>query len=360
MRTLFTSSGPTGKYQKKRVGGAVSLRGTTILIANTTKFVNSGLTGRLLSSVRKVRIVNFSGMGSCCSIHLGRCHLGRLSRCRKFAFVGTSLTSGSTMGSMFRRCHPAIIIGLTTRTNIQCSVARPSTCVRSGLVNFCGVLRTYHRRPISRLICTSDSSMCKSGGGIPCSASSGMSGPIDLCTTAGGSSRLLTRTCSGLCSVPSANLHFFAICKPTKHPSVTCFNFAGGLHTKRAVGVFGCNGYQHSFACISSVIRNVLHIVRNTPSGRAKRSNLPIPPCTICGVNGKRPRGLLRFIAVLRRRLLQTGILPTSCSFRSRGRLIPVRPNSIPIACTSATTLRHSFNCGPSAPLHRNLHQFTR
>lgn len=340
---------------------AIALSGGAVLIANTTNFVNSGLIGEVCRRTPSTAIVNVSGVGTCCSITLGRFHLGRLTGCPAFAFMGNGVTSGTLVARLFRGCGPTIIIGLTTRTNIHCSVAGPSTCIRSGLINFFGVLRTYHRyRDLRRLICTSSSDICNSGGGIPCDASSGISGPISLCTTAGGSGRLVTRTCSGLCGVPSANLHFFAMCNPTKHPSVTCFNFAGGLIGNRAVGVFGCNGYGHSFACISSVIRNIIHIVGGTPSGGGNRSNLPVPPCTICGVNGRGPRGLLSFIRVLDRRLMETGILLRSCSFRTRGRLIPVRPNSIPIACTSADTLRHSFKCGPDASLEANLQGFTR
>lgn len=196
-------------------------------MAKTTNFVNSCAMGTLMT--RNYRIIKLSGVGSCCSMRLGCSHLtsanvtGRSVRgsvllpdtgCPSCHFVGVSLASHRKLAGLFGSRRFSVIIGLTTRTNIHCSVRGPCTCVRSGIINFLGLLRYYQRCPMGRLICTDSDDVCKLGSGIPCTRASGTSSPIDLCTTAGGSGRLVTRTCDGLCDVPAANIHFFAMCKP--------------------------------------------------------------------------------------------------------------------------------------------------
>lgn len=161
----------------------------------------------------------------------------------------------------------------------------------------------------------------------------------------GGSSRLVTCACDRLCKVPTAKLHFFAICKPCKHPSVTCFGFTGGVHGKRPVRVCGRNSVCHSFACISSVIANVRGVLYGPP-GRGRLNS----HCGVCGVNGRGPRRLVRFVRILRGTL----------NGATRGRCLPVRPNSICRACTSIDRLRHSFSFGPRAPVRSKLKGFTR
>lgn len=175
--------------------------------------------------------MNLSYVGSCCSIHLGCNHLRRYKlpidrtsyscntafRDALFpgcGFVHLNVRSGRRLFELFRRRGFSGIVGLTTRTKIQCSVDGPCTCVRDGLRNFLGVLRTYQCCKMGRLVFTSSDSICNVGAGIPFDRSSGISAPIDLCTTDGGSGRLVTRTCDGLCNFTISNLHCFAICNP--------------------------------------------------------------------------------------------------------------------------------------------------
>lgn len=135
-------------------------------------------------------------------------------RCRGFHFVQVGLRSERTVRSLFTGRGFSMMMGLTTRTKMQCSVRGPCVCMRDGISNFLGVLRKYHRYGVGRLMCTDSDDMCKLGAGIPFSRVSNVTRPIDLCTTAGGVGRLVTRACDCLCSVPAAKLHFFAMCNP--------------------------------------------------------------------------------------------------------------------------------------------------
>lgn len=176
-----------------------------------TNFVNCRLTCQLLSSKRQ--ICNVSGLGSCCSIQLGRTQLDHLVAFSQFRFSRLSVDSNPELVTLFHRRAFSQIIRLTTRTKIHCSLHGPRTCISDGLIKFTGVLRNYHSH-ISRLVCTSSDSICKTGGGIPFTMDSHISCPVSFCTTAGGSGRLVTCTCDRLCSLPIAKLHFFAICNP--------------------------------------------------------------------------------------------------------------------------------------------------
>lgn len=106
------------------------------------------------------------------------------------------------------------MVGLTTRTNMHCDLHGPCTCVRDGMVKFVGVLRYYHLGGVRRLICTDSDDVCKLGSETPFDRSSRMVRPMDVCTTAGGDGRLVTRTCNGLCKLGAAKLHCFAMCNP--------------------------------------------------------------------------------------------------------------------------------------------------
>lgn len=68
-------------------------------------------------------------------------------------------------------------------------------------------------------------------------------------------------------------------------------------------------------------------------------------PCGVCGVNGSRPMGLVSFVGAVRRIV--------KCS--TGGVFLPVRPNSICRACTSAAALRRRLGFGPGAPVRRKI-----
>lgn len=183
-----------------------------VLIANATKFVNSHITRQLLSHNR--HIIKVSGLGSCCSIDLGRTHLRHLTNQDNCSRIRLSITSHTKVRKLFRSTHPSQIVRLTTRTKMQCTTRGPRICISDGIANFLRILRNTQQLNIQRLIFTSADSICNTGAGLPFSRRRPARRPLALCSTAGGTGRSVTRTCTGLRKLPYANLQFFAICNP--------------------------------------------------------------------------------------------------------------------------------------------------
>lgn len=104
--------------------------------------------------------------------------------------------------------------------------------------------------------------------------------------------------------------------------------------------MFGGKRVHHSFACVSSVVTNLVGVV-------TRPSTSPVPFC-VCGVKGSTPMRLVSFVSIVR----------GATNGATVGRVVNVRPKSIMYACTSANQLRGSFNCGPSASVRRKVRGF--
>lgn len=110
------------------------------LMANTTKFVNTGCLGCVLTGRSSVHMIILSTLA--CTKGLNAV-TGSVSG-RHYFFIGKSVYSHSLTSQLFTRCGFSCIIGFTTRDRISHDVRGPRLFLVAGVLNARGLLSTTH------------------------------------------------------------------------------------------------------------------------------------------------------------------------------------------------------------------------
>lgn len=321
-----------------RRGAAVRVSLAGILIANKTKFVNSGLYRCLLTrSCSMVYLSGFSANGP-------RGVFPFLRQCPGgFGLVMKSVQGLGSYGGTMRGM--SCIVRRKTLNSIPHSVGSPVAAGRAGVSKFLGVLATTHSTGMGHFVCTTDSSACKSDRSLP-GMRSIVNGPLSPCTVAGCMGRLCTSIFTGACKVRYVNLQCFGIFNHHRSPFKTCTTivplFIGGFVTRRDPIVGKSNRCDHSFACVSGIVRVGVLTVAAAGPGTAGR---------MCGATFKRHAALGRLINCLGRFLDRFSPRVTGIGVvRNPGHL-----KSVPRSLTYVSGTGSLLNCGPRCDVHSNL-----
>lgn len=309
-----------------------------MLIAKKTNFVNSGLYRCLLT--RGCRIMYLSGF----TAKGVRGLLPLLGRCPSaFGLVMNSVHGFSSYRGTIMKI--GCVLRRTTLNSMPHSVGSPTAAGTIGVDNFLGVLVTTHSTKIGHFVCTTDSSACKSDRSLP-GIRSIVNEPLSPCTMAGCIGRLCTSMFTHACKVRYVNLHCFGMFKHHRSPFNTCTTivplFIGGLVTRRDPVVGNSNRCDHSFACVSGMVRvGVLTVAAAGPSTIGR----------ICGATFKREAALGRLIGCLGRCLDRFSPGVTSIRVLRN----PGQRNSVPRSLTYVSGTEGLLNCVPRCDVHSNL-----
>lgn len=110
------------------------------LMANTTKFVNTGCLGCVLTGRDSVGIMILSTLA--CTKGL-KAVTGSVSG-RHYFFIGNSVYSHRLTSHLFNRCGFSCMIGFTTRDRMSHDVRGPRLFLVAGVLKARGLLSTTH------------------------------------------------------------------------------------------------------------------------------------------------------------------------------------------------------------------------
>ena len=97
-----------------------------------------------------------------------------------------------------------------------------------------------------------------------------------------------------------------------------------------------------------------------SPERKEGLDGLPVAPYKIYNIGNGKPVNLLKFVDILQKELIASGILPKDYDFEKHKELVEMQPGDVPITYADTTLLEKDFGYKPSTTLEQGIKEFAK
>lgn len=265
--------------------------------------------------------------------------------CNGFTFIKSDIEDNSLFWNDLKNFRFDAVCHLAAQAGVRYSIDYPEKYISSNIVGFLNVLEFCRRRPETRLVFASSSSVYGKNTSIPYKESDMTDSPVSLYAATKKSNELMAYSYTELYGFEAIGLRFFTVYGPWGRPDMAPFLFTKALLDNEEVKLFNNGDMSRDFTYIDDIIEGVHRTLLDAPAtkeSRAKRFR-------IYNIGNSKPVNLGDFISTVEK---STG--------RSAKRVyLPMQPGDVKATWADTTRLRDDYGYSPETGLTEGLAAFT-
>ena len=341
----------------------IDLNGKTILVTGAAGFIGSNLVKRLLQEVKDATIIGIDNMNDYYDVSLKEWRLNGLNGMNgqngnKWVFAKGDIADKATIGDIFEKYHPAVVVNLAAQAGVRYSITNPDAYIQSNLIGFYNILEACRNYPVEHLVYASSSSVYGANKKIPYSTDDKVDNPVSLYAATKKSNELMAHAYSKLYNIPSTGLRFFTVYGPAGRPDMAYFGFTNKLVKGETIQIFNFGNCKRDFTYVDDIVEGVIRVMQGAPEKKVGEDGLPIPPYAVYNIGNNQPENLLTFVDILQQELIRAKVLPEDYDFEAHKKLVPMQPGDVPVTYADTSALERDYGYKPSTSLRDGLRAF--
>ena len=270
-------------------------------------------------------------------------------------FSKVSLENKLTLGKIFDKFDPDIVVHLGAQAGVRYSIDNPSVYINSNLLGFSNILEFSRTAKIENLIYASSSSVYGANQKIPFSELDPVNHPVSLYAATKKSNELMAHVYSHLYNIPSVGLRFFTVYGPWGRPDMAPMIFAKSILENIPIRIFNNGKMSRDFTYISDVVEVIFRCCSKKVEANKNfnklqpESSSSFAPHRILNVGNGNPVNLLEFIE----------ILESNLGCKAVKSYLPMQPGDVENTYADTTLLEEYTNYKPIICLKKGLKYFS-
>ena len=263
------------------------------------------------------------------------------SEYKNFTFFRMNLEDRENLPQLFEAQNFDIVCNLAAQAGVRYSLENPQAYIDSNLVGFANILECCRNYHIKHLVYASSSSVYGQNKKIPFSTEDRVDEPISLYAATKRSNEIMAYTYSHLYDLPTTGLRFFTVYGPWGRPDMAMFLFTDAIINGKTLKVFNKGNLERDFTFIDDIVKGVMAVVRNTPSGKDPKYNL-------YNIGNSKPVNLLHFIEEIENQL----------GLAAKKELMPMQPGDVDKTWADSEPLMKNFDYKPAIEIEEGVKRY--
>lgn len=324
-----------------------------VLITGAAGFIGYYLAKRLLS--QGIYVTGIDNMNDYYDVRLKEERLFRLLSHTGFTFEKADISDGKTLGQIFQKSRPDIVVNLAAQAGVRYSITHPDAYISSNVVGFYQVLEACrhasdeggHR--VSHLLYASSSSVYGANKKVPYSTADQADHPVSLYAATKKSNELLAYAYSKLYGIPATGLRFFTVYGPLGRPDMAYFSFTQKMVKQETISLFNYGDMYRDFTYVEDIVTGIVNVMGKAPAPDADG---------VChklyNIGNSSPESLLSFVETLEKCLMKEGVIQEP----AKKEFLPMQPGDVYQTYADVSDLERDFGFKPKTPLEEGLAKF--
>lgn len=312
-----------------------------ILVTGGAGFIGFHLSRSLLE--QGYQVIAIDNMNDYYDVNLKEARLKILGGYPGFYFEKLDLADGRSMGALFEKEHPEIVVNLAAQAGVRYSIENPEAYIHSNLIGFFNILECCRHYPVRHLLFASSSSVYGANKKVPYSTEDKTDQPVSLYAATKKSNELLAYSYCKLYQIPATGLRFFTVYGPFGRPDMAYFSFTRKILADETIQIFNYGEMYRDFTYIDDIVKGIEAILTHPPLQDENGVNYKV-----YNIGNNRPEKLMDFVSTLEKCLGK----------KAKVELLPMQPGDVYQTYADVKELTRDFEFKPDTLLKAGLEKF--
>ena len=282
-----------------------------------------------------------------------------------FTFIKADISDSDVVSGLFNQYKFDYVVNLAAQAGVRYSIENPDAYIKSNIIGFYNVLEACRNsysegRGVKHLVFASSSSVYGANNKIPFSVEDKVDEPVSLYAATKKSNELIAHSYAKLYNIPTTGLRFFTVYGPAGRPDMAYFGFTNKLRANQNIKIFNYGNCERNFTYIDDIVEGIYKVIWKSPERKEGLDGLPVAPYKIYNIGNGKLVNLLKFVDILQKELIASGILPKDYDFEKHKELVEMQPGDVPITYADTTLLEKDFGYKPSTTLEQGIKEFAK
>ncbi len=333
----------------------INLKYKTILVTGASGFIGSFLIDTLLKNYDGIKIIGIDNLNNYYDVNLKIARLENIQKYKNFKYIKEDISNKNSIFNIFKKYSPDIVINLAAQAGVRYSITNPDAYIQSNIIGFYNILEACRNYPVKHLVYASSSSVYGANKKIPYSVDDNVDCPVSLYAATKKSNELLAYSYSKLYDIKATGLRFFTVYGPAGRPDMAYFDFTNKMVNKEEIYIYNYGNCKRDFTYIDDIITGITRVIQKYPNKDENGVRHKI-----YNIGNSSPENLLDFIEILKKNLIETGVLPIDYDLERYKKLVPMQPGDVEITYADVNEMKSDFGFKPKTSLNEGLHKFAQ
>ena len=279
---------------------------TKILITGSSGFIGFHLSKKLLE---KGNIVHgYDSMNNYYDVRLKKARYEILKKNKNFSFTKNKLENRKTLGNVFKKFKPDIVIHLAAQAGVRYSIEKPRVYLDSNITGTYNIIEVSKKYNVKHLIMASSSSVYGANKKIPFKEIDKTETQLSIYAATKKSNESMAHSYSNIWKIPITMLRFFTVYGPWGRPDMALFKFTKGILANKKIDIYNNGKMYRDFTYIDDIVNGIYLLINKVPNikqfNKYKNDSLSsIAPFRILNIGNTKKVYLLDFIKEIEKEL---------------------------------------------------------
>ena len=279
---------------------------TKILITGSSGFIGFHLSKKLLE---KGNIVHgYDSMNNYYDVRLKKARYEILKKNKNFSFTKNKLENRKTLGNVFKKFKPDIVIHLAAQAGVRYSIEKPRVYLDSNITGTYNIIEVSKKYNVKHLIMASSSSVYGANKKIPFKEIDKTETQLSIYAATKKSNESMAHSYSNIWKIPITMLRFFTVYGPWGRPDMALFKFTKGILANKKIDIYNNGKMYRDFTYIDDIVNGIYLLINKVPNikqfNKYKDDSLSsIAPFRILNIGNTKKVYLLDFIKEIEKEL---------------------------------------------------------
>jgi UDP-glucuronate 4-epimerase len=270
------------------------------------------------------------------------------------SFYQTDICKGELVDQIIEEHKPDVIVNLAAQAGVRYSLVNPKAYIDSNINGYFNLINSAKTHNVGHFVYASSSSVYGLNKKMPLSVSDNVDHPVSLYAATKKSNELIAHSYSHLYNLPTTGLRFFTVYGPWGRPDMALFLFASAILENRPIDVYNYGKMQRDFTYIDDIVKGVIRVIDNPPSGDLNWDGEQPNPATsrapyrVFNIGNNKPVLLMDFIEIIEEELGK----------KAKKNLMEIQPGDVEGTWADVTQLNNILNYNPSTDLRVGIRNF--
>ena len=326
---------------------------TKILITGSSGFIGFHLSKKLLE---KGNIVHgYDSMNNYYDVRLKKARYEILKKNKNFSFTKNKLENRKTLGNVFKKFKPNIVIHLAAQAGVRYSIEKPRVYLDSNITGTYNIIEVSKKYNVKHLIMASSSSVYGANKKIPFKEIDKTETQLSIYAATKKSTESIAHSYSNIWKIPITMLRFFTVYGPWGRPDMALFRFTKGIINKKKIDIYNKGKMYRDFTYIDDVVDGISALINKAPSlnqfGKIKNDSLsPVGPFRILNIGNTKKVYLLDFINAIENEL----------GIKAIKNFMPMQKGDVKMTVSNTALLKKITNYNPKTNYKIGIKKFLK
>ena len=333
----------------------INLKYKTILVTGASGFIGSFLINTLLKNYNGIKVIGIDNLNNYYDVNLKIARLENIQKYKNFKYIKEDISNKNSIFNIFKKYSPDIVINLAAQAGVRYSITNPDAYIQSNIIGFYNILEACRNYPVKHLVYASSSSVYGANKKIPYSVDDNFDCPVSLYAATKKSNELLAYYYSKLHDIKATGLRFFTVYGPAGRPDMAYFDFTNKMVNREKIYIYNYGNCKRDFTYIDDIITGITRVMQKYPNKDENGVRHKI-----YNIGNSSPENLLDFVEILKKNLIETGVLPIDYDLERYKKLVPMQPGDVEITYADVNEMERDFGFKPKTSLNEGLRKFAQ